>query len=99
MGMAYRAARVDHPLVGVALSREVCLSLQLSALGLNSHEVAERLGLEPATVRRHIREAMVVLGATSKLEAVIRALQLGLISVPPPKQRPSTESGVGSSAP
>ena len=56
--------------------------LRLSATGLLTHEVAERLGISPDGVRGHIRAAMAALGASSKLEAVVRALERGLIHLP-----------------
>ena len=68
------------------LPRDVRRTLALSAAGLNTAEVAERLGLDPDTVRRHVEQAKLALGATSKLEAVVRALRLGLIAAPPPER-------------
>ncbi len=56
--------------------------LQLMASGLVTDEVADRLDSSPDDVRRHVRDAIVVLGASSKLEAVVFALRLGLIDLP-----------------
>ena len=56
--------------------------LRLSATGLLTHEVAERLGLSPDEVREHIRAAMAALGARSKLEAVVLGLEHGLLRLP-----------------
>lgn len=47
--------------------------------GLNSTEVADRLGVEVPEVRRLLLDAIRTLGATSKLEAIVLARQRGLI--------------------
>ncbi len=66
----------------LALTAMECLVLRLSATGLTTGEVAEhlRIGLDQA--RRHLRDAIVALGASSKLEAVVIALRRGLIDLP-----------------
>jgi DNA-binding NarL/FixJ family response regulator len=51
-------------------------------LGLNSGEIAERLIVDRSTVQRYLAEAMIALRAASKLEAIVRAIQLGLIVLP-----------------
>jgi len=58
------------------------LVVRLSATGLATDEVAERLGLAPDEVRRHVAGAVVALGARSKLEAVVLAVRHGLIELP-----------------
>jgi len=65
-----------------ALSERERQALCLSATGLLTDEVAEQIGIPPAEVRRHVTGAMAVLGARSKLEAVVLALELGLIDLP-----------------
>ena len=65
-----------------SLTEMVRLVLQLSATGLLTDEVAERLGIAPDEVRRHVAAAMAALGARSKLEAVLLALRLGVITLP-----------------
>ena len=67
---------------GSALAGLEGLVLRLSATGLTTDEVAERLGLHPDEVRRHLASTMAALGASSKLEAVVRALERGLIHLP-----------------
>ena len=62
-----------------ALQRQV---LQVSATGASTSEVATRLGMSVDEVREHLAQAIALLGARSKLEAVIRALRLGLIRLP-----------------
>jgi DNA-binding NarL/FixJ family response regulator len=54
--------------------------LQLMAEGLPSRGVALRLGISYTTVRTHIRSLGSKLGVHSKLEAIVKARELGLIS-------------------
>jgi DNA-binding NarL/FixJ family response regulator len=53
--------------------------LKLMAEGLDNGEVAERLGIRYGTVRSHVRNLIAKLNAHSKMEAVVRAEELGLI--------------------
>ena len=59
-----------------AREREV---LKLMAEGLDNSQVAERLGIRYGTVRSHVRNLISKLNAHSRLEAVVRAEELGLI--------------------
>lgn len=52
------------------------------ATGLSSDQVALELGITVHTVRAHLRSMMIKLDAHSKLEAVFKALRLGLIDPP-----------------
>jgi len=56
--------------------------LELAAYGLSTADVSERLGVPEDSARAHTRTAIAKLGARSKLEAVIIAIRLGLISPP-----------------
>jgi DNA-binding CsgD family transcriptional regulator len=56
--------------------------LQAFAQGMSTDEVAEHLAINVHTVRAHLKNAMPALGAHSKLEAIIRAGQAGLITLP-----------------
>jgi DNA-binding NarL/FixJ family response regulator len=67
----------------LALS-EVWKTLEVCAAGLSTVEVADRLGVDPDMVRLRVERAKAMLGAGSKLEAVVRALRVGLIAPPPP---------------
>jgi DNA-binding NarL/FixJ family response regulator len=51
--------------------------LGLLAEGLTGEEIAKRLVLSPETVRTHIRNAMEKLSAKTRVEAVVKALDLG----------------------
>ena len=53
--------------------------LALLADGLNTHEIASRLGISVATVRNHIHHVLHKLHVHSRLEAVLRGRQLYLI--------------------
>jgi DNA-binding CsgD family transcriptional regulator len=56
--------------------------LAVSATGRTSVEVAETLGLAPEAVRGSIASAITMLGARSKLEALVIAVRDGLINLP-----------------
>ncbi len=58
--------------------------LRLSATGLTTAEVADRLDIDPDEVRRYVAGAMAALGASSKLEAVVLAVRQGLVDLPAP---------------
>jgi DNA-binding NarL/FixJ family response regulator len=49
--------------------------LKMLAGGMTGEEIAERLVLSPQTVRTHIRNAMTKLGARTRTEAVVKALE------------------------
>ena len=69
--------------IASVLSAQQQAVLALFATGLHSAEVAAALGTPVGEVRAHLVSAVVELGARSKLEAVIIALRLGLIDLPP----------------
>ncbi|KAF1076716.1 LuxR C-terminal-related transcriptional regulator [Halodesulfovibrio sp. MK-HDV] len=50
--------------------------------GLTSHEVADKIGISHHTVKMHIDSAKERLGATTRIQAVAKALTAGLISIP-----------------
>jgi PAS domain S-box-containing protein len=52
------------------------------AAGLTGEQVAERLGITPATVRVHIRNATGKLGASTRTQAVALAVARGEVSPP-----------------
>jgi DNA-binding NarL/FixJ family response regulator len=53
--------------------------LRLLVEGLDNRTIAERLGIRYVTVRGHLRNLLLKLDAHSRLEAVARATELGLI--------------------
>jgi DNA-binding NarL/FixJ family response regulator len=54
--------------------------LALLAEGLSHEEIGARLSISSETVRTHVRKACDRLGASTRTEAVAKALRLGLIS-------------------
>lgn len=56
--------------------------LALLVDGLHNRRVAERLGLSTRTVERHCDSLYHKLGASSRTEAVVKALSLGIVEVP-----------------
>lgn len=61
------------------LRRREWQCLELCASGLIDAEIARGLGLSVATVRRHIERARVRLGASTRIQAVARAISSGQI--------------------
>jgi PAS domain S-box-containing protein len=56
--------------------------VQLLASGSTGEEVAERLGISPATVRVHVRNATGKLGANTRTQAVAIAVARGEVAAP-----------------
>ena len=56
--------------------------LALLARGCSGRELAPRLNVSEDTVRTHIRNAMRKLGARTRVQAVVMALELGLLDAP-----------------
>ena len=76
------ASRVDGGATGVLSPREHQV-VELLAAGFTGDEVAERLGISPATVRVHIRNATGKLGASTRTQAVAIAVARGEVTAPP----------------
>jgi len=76
---ARAAPASDAPAVPELTPRQVEV-LGLLAQGLNTREIAGRLGVAVETTRNHIRALLRRLGVHSRLEAVIVARRQGLIS-------------------
>ena len=53
--------------------------LRLMAQGLDNRAIAGRLGVEYGTVRSHIRNLIAKLEVHNKMQAIVRAAQLGLL--------------------
>lgn len=65
------------------LSQREIDALQLTADGLSPEQIASALFLSPHTVKNHLRHAMAKLDSHTKLEAVVKAVRLRLISIDP----------------
>jgi DNA-binding NarL/FixJ family response regulator len=64
------------------LSAEAHRVLELGATGLTTPEIADRLDMPVAKVRQYWSDVLIAVGATSRLDAVIKAVQRGLIALP-----------------
>ncbi len=54
--------------------------LEFMAAGLDNRAIAAKLRIQYSTVRGHVRAVIEKLGARSRLEAVARAYQRGLVA-------------------
>ena len=72
-----------HQALGVTstLSRRELEVLRLVALGWDTLRIAAQLAISRHTVRNHIRNLRNKLGASTKLDAVLRGISLGILSV------------------
>ena len=68
---------MEQPLVEPLSERELEV-LHLLAQGRSNRAIARQLELSEATVKRHVSKLLGKLGASSRLEAVIRASDAGL---------------------
>ena len=55
--------------------------LQLMALGYRNRAIAEKLVITVGTTRNHVERIRAKLGASDRTQAVVRALELGLVKV------------------
>jgi DNA-binding NarL/FixJ family response regulator len=100
---AIRSAHTDQDRIVLAVSRESLAQaqepttdvlstrerevLELTAQAMSNTQIASRLNLTEATVKRHLRNIFVKLGAVSRIDAVNKAAAASLITV---KERPPT---------
>ncbi|MCE6998207.1 response regulator transcription factor [Saccharothrix sp. S26] len=70
------------------LSRRERGLLELVAQALSNRQIAARLGITEATVKRHLHNIFAKIGAVSRIDAVNKAVDAGLIS-PPQAHRPA----------
>jgi DNA-binding NarL/FixJ family response regulator len=85
-----RAATVGAPMPEVLTGRELEV-LTLMARGLENQAIAAELRIGYATVRGHVRSLMAKMGVRSRLEAVVRGVQLDLVRVPRPTSTNGTD--------
>jgi DNA-binding NarL/FixJ family response regulator len=72
-----RALRTEYALLGSLTSREREILAAL-AEGATTTELADELGISPATVQTHVKNVLAKLGVHSKVEAVGTAWRAGL---------------------
>jgi DNA-binding NarL/FixJ family response regulator len=66
--------------------------LQLVALALSNGQIAHRLSITEATVKRHLSNVYPKLGAVSRLDAINKAVAAGLIRRPDQRPEPPPSS-------
>lgn len=79
-----------------ALTEEEIHILRLVADGWTDKRIARKLGLGRTTVHRRLHRAATALGATSRINLVLRAVEARLIESPAgsePSPRQGSESG------
>jgi PAS domain S-box-containing protein len=69
-----------RPAVPTSLTPREREVLALLARGLETGEMADALSISPSTVRNHVRNILGKFGVHSRLEAVLYALQRGLVA-------------------
>jgi LuxR family maltose regulon positive regulatory protein len=74
-----RSAPAPAPVAVQALTARELEVLRLIAAGLRNQEIADRLAVAPATVKRHVANAYGKLGARHRTEALARARELRVL--------------------
>jgi DNA-binding NarL/FixJ family response regulator len=77
--LAHRDGCSKQTELKVALTTRQLEVLRYLADGRGTQDIAQELWLSRATVRNHVHAVLHALGAHSRLEAVARARQLGLV--------------------
>lgn len=86
LSVSRRSLPEDDGTQPVQLTERERQVLELTARALTNRQIANRLSLTEATVKRHLRNIFAKLGAGSRLDAVNRAALAGLID--PPRTQP-----------
>jgi DNA-binding NarL/FixJ family response regulator len=88
---AYLLRKVQAPAAHETLTGREAEVLHLLAHGLSNKEIARTLQVGEDTVKTHVSHIFAKLGVQSRIQAVLSAMRLGLISSEqgqPPKERP-----------
>lgn len=80
LGRMARLARASSGAQAIITPRELEI-LEFVSLGLTVKQVATRLGLSPRTVEAHIAKLYRKLGVRNRVQAISRAVSLGLIRI------------------
>jgi DNA-binding NarL/FixJ family response regulator len=78
------AVNLNAPATDALLTRRQREILELLAKGLSYADVGSALGLSLNTIRTHVRTLYERLGATTKVEAVMIGIEIGLLNSKPP---------------
>ncbi|WP_030849599.1 response regulator transcription factor [Streptomyces sp. NRRL F-4474] len=78
LATAHAAATAPAPWIARLTDREADV-LRLMATGLTNHEVSERLGVGPQTVKTHVASVLAKTGSRDRTQAVIAAYEAGFI--------------------
>ncbi|MFB7703226.1 LuxR C-terminal-related transcriptional regulator, partial [Streptomyces niveus] len=76
----YARSRPPAPRWASRLTEREAAVLRLMATGLTNAEIAERLGVGPATVKSHVASVLAKTGVRDRTQAVIAAYESGFIS-------------------
>jgi ATP/maltotriose-dependent transcriptional regulator MalT len=79
-GQSLRNARQGPGAGAAALSAREREVLNLVGQALSNGQIASRMSLKEATVKRHLRNVFVKLGAVSRIDAVNKAAELGALT-------------------
>jgi len=79
VGHAKRATPAAPGLIDLLTARELEV-LGFIAAGRRNHDIALELGVTFETVKKHVSNILVKLGASSRTQAAARARELGLIA-------------------
>jgi DNA-binding CsgD family transcriptional regulator len=77
--LQWRDDGIKHNIVKLSAREKDCL--YWSAQGKTAAEIADILGLKTETVRKYIKNAMKRLNARSKTQAVVKAIEYGLLDL------------------
>ncbi|GHF72548.1 DNA-binding response regulator [Streptomyces mashuensis] len=75
-----RASRAAADALRAKLSEREAETLRLMARGLSNAEIAERMGVGPATVKTHVAGVLAKLGVRDRTQAVVAAYDCGFVS-------------------
>ena len=64
--------------------------LERLARGQSNREIGEELIIAPNTVKKHVEHILAKLGVSDRTQAAMRAIELGYLLPPSPKQNPRT---------
>ena len=77
------AARLAERLARVNLTARECETLELLTKGLTNRQIGKALNISEHTARNHVNSILEKLGVSDRTEAVITALQQGLVTILP----------------